>query len=357
MVVYDHYTIPASDNGDVFTVLSYDADRFSDDIPNIGSRGTRASDTLDFRPRVQDFSVTTSSPFDFASRNFGTDPKFVLKPGEGSLIGYDFYLPRIDRVYLDKFGSVIVRKGTSSVEPAPPANEDVELMQLAQINLPAYLYNPDDAEISMIDNRRYTMRDIGDLEDRVENLERLTSLSLLEINTESLTIEDSDGNDRFKSGIFVDDFDNDTLSNKSLTTANIINGELRPFAARNSLEQRPIPAVEIAEDQLDLSENYDLLDPNVQKTGNAITLKYDSINWLSQSFAIKVENVNPFHIVEYNGLIDLSPNTDTWVRTIQLPPRTETRTVTTTGAVASTTTSSSTRTVIVSSGAEKYIRF
>ena len=139
----------------------------------------RASDTLDFRPRVQDFSVTTSSPFDFASRNFGTDPKFVLKPGEGSLIGYDFYLPRIDRVYLDKFGSVIVRKGTSSVEPAPPANEDVELMQLAQIDLPAYLYNTDDAEISMIDNRRYTMRDIGNLEDRVENLERLTSLKFI----------------------------------------------------------------------------------------------------------------------------------------------------------------------------------
>ena len=38
---------------------------------------------------------------------------------------------------------------------------------------------------------------------------------------------------------------------------------------------------------------------------------------LSQSFATRVENVNPFHIVEYNGLIDLSPNTDTWVRTIQ----------------------------------------
>ena len=47
-------------------------------------------------------------------------------------------------------------------------------MQLAEINLPAYLYDVDDAEISMIDNRRYTMRDIGEIEDRVENLERVT---------------------------------------------------------------------------------------------------------------------------------------------------------------------------------------
>ena len=79
-------------------------------------------------------------------------------------------------------------------------------MQLAEVRLPAYLYNTDDAEVSMIDNRRYTMRDIGNLEDRVENLERFTSLSLLELSTESLRIEDSEGNNRFKSGIFVDDF-------------------------------------------------------------------------------------------------------------------------------------------------------
>ena len=30
--------------------------------------------------------------------------------------------------------------------------------------------------LRVIDNRRYTMRDIGELEDRIENLEELTSL-------------------------------------------------------------------------------------------------------------------------------------------------------------------------------------
>ena len=364
LIVYDHYTIPASDNGDVFTVLSYDADRFSEDIPNIGltlntnSTGVRASDTLDFRPRVSNFSGITSSPFAFDSRGFTTSSiKLTLKPGEGSLISYDFYLPRIDKVYLDKFGSVVVRKGTPSTNPTPPANEDTDLMQLAQIDLPAYLYNVDDAEVSMIDNRRYTMRDIGDLEDRVENLERLTSLSLLEINTESLRIEDAAGNNRFKSGIFVDDFNDKTLSDVDLTTANITEGELRPFAVRNSLEQRPIPAVEISEDQYDLSENYNLLDPNVQKTGNVITLKYESVNWLEQSFATRVENVNPFHVIEYNAIVDLSPNTDTWVRTLWLPPRTvRTTTNNITVGPSRTEVTRSTRTVIVSSGEEKYIR-
>ena len=115
-------------------------------------------------------------------------------------------------------------------------------MQLGQIDLPAYLYNVDDAEISMIDNRRYTMRDIGNIEDRVENLERVTSLSLLELGTESLRIEDSEGNNRFKSGIFVDDFDDNSLSDNDLTTASIIDGELRPIAFRNTLEQKLVPS-------------------------------------------------------------------------------------------------------------------
>jgi len=394
LIVYDHYTVANTDNGDVFTVLSYDAERFTKDIPLIGSKNVRASDTLDFRPRVPTFDpTTTKSPFDFASRNFATgDPKFTLKPGEGSLVGYDFYLPRIDRVYLDKFGSVVVRKGVSAADPKPPSNEDGDLMQLAQINLPAYLYDTDEVVISSIDNRRYTMRDIGNLEDRIENLERLTSLTLLELNTKTLKVEDSNGNDRFKSGIFVDNFNNSDLSNKNLTTSNIGNGELRPFSFRNTLQQRAVPAVEVPESQLDLSQNYELLDPNVQKTGNAVTLKYDSVDWLSQSLATRVENVNPFHVVEYNGLVTLSPNTDTWIRTISLPPRvvnvTINRTVnrseerigardrvveltpdefdefTSTSEVVGRTTNTNTtsntvsdvRTVLVSSGAEKYVR-
>ena len=50
------------------------------------------------------------------------------------------------------------------------------------------------------------MRDIGSLETRIENLEEITSLSLLERQTESLQVVDSDGLNRFKSGFFADDF-------------------------------------------------------------------------------------------------------------------------------------------------------
>ena len=79
-------------------------------------------------------------------------------------------------------------------------------MHIATIHLPAYLYDVKDAKVTLIDNKRYTMRDIGKLDDRISNLETVTSLSLLELNTKTLQIRDVTGNDRFKSGFFVDDF-------------------------------------------------------------------------------------------------------------------------------------------------------
>jgi uncharacterized protein with FMN-binding domain len=327
LVIYDHYTVPSNDSGDLFTVLSYDSERFTNDIPFIGA--ARASDTLDFRPRVSTFTGSSQSPFYFGSRSFPSEPKFILKPGESSLIGYDFYLPRIDKVFLDKKGSIIVEKGVSSLDPKEPESGDPELMQLATISLPAYLYDVNDASIKLSDNRRYTMRDIGFLEDRIENLERVTSLSLLELNTESLRVEDEDGNNRFKSGFFVDDFKDSSLSDRDLTSAQIAGGVLRPRALSNSLSLIPIPKTEVPETEFDLDNNYELLDSNVQKTGNAITLKYDSIEWISQNLATHVENVNPFNVIEYSGSIELTPQTDSWTRTVRLAPKVTTRTSTT----------------------------
>ena len=322
LIVFDYYSVPSNDNGDVFTVLSYNKDRFSNDIPTIGPRSVRSSDTLDFRPAVSVFSGTSSSPFDFSSRNFNNVPKLILSPNESSLIGYEYYLPRIDKLYLDKFGTFILEKGVSSKDPKAPNKNDA-VMEIATIKLPPYLYNPSDAIISLVDNRRFTMRDIGLIEDRVENLERVTSLSLLEINTQTLQIQDSEGKNRFKSGFFVDDFKNYSLINKELSDirVNTKANELTPINSRNSLKSQIAPAIQVTDEDLDLSDDFQLLDPNVQKTGNSVTLKYESIGWIEQPFATTVENVNPFNVIVYSGNIKLNPEIDTWVRTIQLPDK------------------------------------
>ena len=134
--------------------------------------GLRATDTLDFRPRVNDFSGTSSSPFAFGSRDFdtsGTNPTLVPAPNEASTIDFKFYLPRIDKLVLDPGdsngkaytqGYFQVIKGISSQNPVIPT--DIETaMTIATIELPPYLYDTKDAVITTVDNRRYTMRAVS----------------------------------------------------------------------------------------------------------------------------------------------------------------------------------------------------
>jgi hypothetical protein len=322
IVIFDRYQVPDNDNGDVFTVLSYGEERYGTDLPDIGPNRISASDVLDFRPRVAPFTSTSASPFDFSQRSFVDDPKYIIAPGESSVVGYSFYLGRIDRVYIDKFGTVTLDKGVSSVNPEPPTKPD-EVMNIGTITLPPYLRDTRSARISLTDNRRFTMRDIGGLQDRIRRLEELTSLTLLELSTQTLQIQDAQGLNRFKTGFFVDDFKNDNLIDFQISRCEVDfdNEELTPITSRNSLRLLLAPAAAQTDEQIDISSNYTLIDSNVKKTGPSVTLNYREVDWVEQPIATRVENVNPFHVVEYSGTITLNPSEDTWVRTVQLPDR------------------------------------
>ena len=322
LVVYDHYTVPSNDTGDVFTVLSYPKDRYTNDIPLIGDYKVRATDTLDFRPRVPTFSGTTTSPFTFTSRNSisASEPQYLLKNDSTSILGYEYYLGRIDKLYLTKFGTLSLVKGQSSNLPEPPVAIN-DAMELATIGLPPYLYTPNDAIIRLTDNRRYTMRDIGFLEDRIENLEEVTTLSLLEVATQSLTIQDANGNNRFKSGFFVDNFKTSNNINSKLSTLslNSVDGEISPVLSQQGLKLELLGSLATTQETYDSSIDYELIDSNVQKTDNIVTLKYDEVSWISQPYATRVENVNTFHVVVYRGNITLTPARDTgWTELIMV---------------------------------------
>jgi hypothetical protein len=361
LVIFDYYSVLSSDNGDVFTVLSYDKERYQNDIPLIGPNKVRATDTLDFRPRVSVFSSTTSSPFDFPSRTtgFGSDPKLVLSPNESCLVGYDYYLGRIDRVYLDKFGNLSLIKGTSSTNPKEPTKIS-EVMDIATITLPPYLYYPEDAQINIFDNKRYTMRDIGGIDNRVGNLEKITSLSLLEISTQTLQVQDASGLNRFKTGFFVDDFKNTSLIDFNFSSIQVDEEaqELIPIISKNTLASQIAPAQSYTDETLQLKGNFALLDSNVQKTGDQITLKYNEVGWIEQPLATQVENVNPFHVISYSGTIQLSPTSDNWIRTIRLEDKLIDLGTRTSGSgryLRSATTYTS-KDILVSSTSELYMR-
>ena len=50
LIIYNRYDVPSGDTGDIFTVNSYELERYKDDIPAIGPSRTPAHDVLDFRP-------------------------------------------------------------------------------------------------------------------------------------------------------------------------------------------------------------------------------------------------------------------------------------------------------------------
>jgi hypothetical protein len=322
LVIYDYYNVPSSDNGDVYTVNSYDSERYQKDIP-ILSNNTRASDILDFRPRVSPFTSTSLSPFDFASRSFssaGNNPTLVLSPNESSTIGYSFYLPRIDKIVLSKSGSFNLIKGVSSLNPKAPSSID-DSMDIAIIEFPAYLYSPTDSVVRLTNNKRYTMRDIESLENRIENLEIASSLSLLELNTQALQVLDSDGVNRFKSGFFVDNFKTNNFINlKDLDTKCVINKKNEELNANISFYslKSEIGTNESANiDSLDFSSNFIPLDNNIKKTGDLLTLNYTEISaGIGQTYATAYQNVNPAGVSNYNGYVKLTPSSDTWVRSI-----------------------------------------
>ena len=79
-------------------------------------------------------------------------------------------------------------------------------MKLATIFIPAFTFSPKDVNVKRYKTQRFTMRDIGRLKERLETVESLTALSLLERDAESFEIQDANGLNRFKSGFVVDNF-------------------------------------------------------------------------------------------------------------------------------------------------------
>ena len=94
-----------------------------------------------------------------------------------------------------------------------PSNEDSALL-IGTAYLPPYVFNARQVKFIKTENKRYTMKDIAKLESRLSNVEFYTSLSLLETDTNSLSIKDpTTGLDRFKSGFYVDNFSTLQLCN------------------------------------------------------------------------------------------------------------------------------------------------
>jgi len=242
--------------GDYFDVNSYSGIDYKE-IP------ADLRDSLDFRPRVANKSV--------GAKNFigtGGIVSGVPKRGQAVTADYSYYLPRKDKIAIDYNGLIFNVAGVSALSPGYPGDPALGMV-LYTIDLSAYTFNASQSNVisSKVDNKRYTMRDIGALDKRINNLEYYTALSMLEQETQSLSIKDSSGLDRMKNGFVVDNFAGNNLGNASsadyFCAIDMKENTLRPFYTvynANLLEK-------YSNDSARTAANYKL-------TGDIITLPY-----------------------------------------------------------------------------------
>ena len=315
-----------ADEGDITTINSYVGYNYGTEIGEV--QGVRVSDIIDVRPRLTDYVIAenASSPFEFDGRNFVDgqngnlqSSSHIIASDESLTVAYDYYLPRADRIFIDKEGVLSVLEGTPDDEPRLPDSLS-GVMNISNVFLPAYLFNTADAEIKFIEHKRYQMSDISKLEQRIKNLEYYTSLNQLETNTLNLFVEDANGNNRFKSGIFVDNFTTLEPQDTSIGIRNSIDTEkgiLRPShyttALNLQLGTTAVTGIGTTSDANQDSNFADIVGANVKKSSRILTLDYTDETWLQQPFATRVENVTPYLVQFWQGNIELTPEVDVWI--------------------------------------------
>jgi len=322
LVNFDYYAHGA---GNFFSVDSYTGIAYGD-IPGYTSDVTGEQfplrDVLDFRPRVDDASTIDSGAVDRSFDGDGSSAIETMKINSDVTSDLEFYLSRRSRVYLTSTGKFQVISGASAVNPTHGDVLD-DAMHLYDVFLPAYTFDTKNIKVKPIDNRRYTMRDIGNLHKRIENVEYYTQLSLLEASAENLQIQDADGFDRFKNGFIVDNFTGhgigDVADNNYSVSMDMAAGELRPAHHMDNTN--------LIESDSSLSSSTAMTDAirttnGYQKTGDLITLPYTEEAYIAQSYASTTVNLNPYDVISYVGQVTLSPDADEWMETEVLPEMT-----------------------------------
>ena len=321
-IIYDRLSTDES-SGTVESINSYNTLDYGNDIPT--PLGVRASDYIDLRPRVDAYDTSsTNSPFAFETRTFLNSRSESAVSEKTIVLDYAYYLGRIDRLYLTKEGDFQLKSGEPSEYPkAPVANN--EGFEVGIISAEPYVYDAAfDVTIKMVPHKRFTMRDIGGLENRIKNLEEYTTLSLLETDTKNLSIKDPNtGLDKFKSGFFVDNFRNHTghnLTGESFFDIDLVRGECRPRSTERNVPLQ-FETKSTAADPVNADYRWaeDFADSNATRNGPGLTLNFTEVAFVEQPLATRVENLNPFHIALYAGAIELTPATDFWIEEVILP--------------------------------------
>ena len=287
-VKFDHFSHGA---GNFFAVNSYTGVVDYGEIPSF----TRADgsvinlrDAIDFRP-----VMNSSGNFTEANISYLPSPTDVVQSNN------TYYLARAHKLVIDTEGELDVIQSVDAFDPVPPKEQDGTLPLYNFAFFPNTI-DEEDLTTEKIDHRRYTMDDINQLEDRIANLEEVTSLNMLELATNNFEVLDSAGLNRIKSGFFVDNFTTHQFSNAD-------DGNYQASIDPSEGIMRPI----FSEDNLRLL--FDSANSSgVVRKGDNVYLEFTEVPYMSQTFATQAVKINPYNSGMFTGNLKLSPASDEW---------------------------------------------
>lgn len=251
------------------------------------------SDVIDFRPTKNGSNAYSGYPG---------------LPKNNSLIEINtavYWQPRIDRVFLTKDGQFRVAIGsTDATAQSPEVPPDALL--LGDIYINPYMKSKKDHRFVRVDNSGYKMSDLRALEKRISNLEEITTLTMSELAIKDLSVQDEDGNDRYKLGLTVDKFDLNSQTD-------MFNPEQRAMLDKQAGAVRPYTVIRDMVLVYDSANSY-----KTRRYGPVIWPEFTEVSYLSQTSVSEAINVNQFSLSRYFGSGVISPATDTWTRSVRV---------------------------------------
>jgi len=314
-VYYDYFL---HGSGDFFTKDSYSPSQVPYEvIPDY--KGVALRDYLDFRPLIGTNAT-------LANVN-------MLRYGTSFTCSSNRYLPRKDKILIDKNAAFnVISSAPSNVPGDPLTSQANDIMEVFDVDLSAYTDNTDWPEIAykVKENRRYTMKDIGNLETRIANLEEVVTLSLLEVKTKSLQIRDNKDStlERYKTGFFVDPFRDQTNAENTPDNRFSIDPQNQTMQAHISPYGFPlVEKINYTAYTSTTGAGGELTpitaaraNQNYQVTGDYITLPYTTSVVIKQLLATSSIAVCPFLTLTFLGQMKVYPDKDIYedVTTIRL---------------------------------------
>lgn len=296
IVFFDYFT--HSGGQGFFDVNSYTIDYSRIPSYTAKSSGTKYQlrDTYDFRPRRTD----NSSSLVFDNFQIPTPYKTIQS-------NHSYYLSRIDKIALSLNGEFKVIKGISSfINPGIPS-DDPDSMTLFIVSVPAYTFKSSDISVEYINRRRYTMKDIGQIDTRLKNVEYYAALNFLEKEALASTVLDKNNSALFKNGYLVDSFAGHSVGD-------VLNTDYKvSIDSINSFARAPF-------DSSSLGYTFNsTTNPEVVNTGGLITFPFTETLYVKQNIASKIININPFNVINFIGRVKITPASDTWYDTATRP--------------------------------------